>query len=245
MNIAQPTQVLVTAYPEVSQDAALVAPFNKQLAINMIRAFNRSGGTIDVGIVRKFSSASFQLYTFNGTSTYAAVAVPPLGGNNPATVIATVTANNGFVIQSKYKSGLIGFDISQDGASGVYVYQYWNGTAWSSLTTIAVADFTGTGANVVVFLPPLDWKAGGPAGLDSSKYSIRVTASTAPNTAIIIDDLWSGALLEFYAAIADKTGVVLEFDTLHPFILEAGEGIMPYFGTANAANGMTISYSTF
>lgn len=245
MNIAQPTQILVTAYPQVSKTAALVAPASKQLAINMIRAFNRTGGAIDVGIVRKFSSASFSLFTYDGTSTYTAVLPVPLAGANAATIFTTAgTAGNGFVIQSKYKSGLIGFTISQTGATGVYTYEYWNGAAWSTLTTIAVPVYTSAADIVITFLPPVDWTAGGPTGLSSNLYSIRVKATTRPAADIIVNDLWSGALLEFYASVADKTGVVLEFDTLHPFCLEGGEGVMPYFATANAANGLTISYST-
>jgi hypothetical protein len=245
MNIYQPTQVLVTAYPDISGVAALMAPNTLQLALNMVRAFNRSGSAVDVGIAKLFSSASFSLYTYDGSSTYSAVLPPPLAGSNPATIFnASGTIGNGFVIQSKYKSGLFGFTITQDGSSGVYTYEYWNGTAWSSLTTIAVPVYTSTGTIVTAFLPPVDWVAGGPAGLSSNLYSIRVKATTLPGASIIVNNLWAGAFLEYYASIANNTGVSLEFDYLHPYILEGGEGIMPYFGGAAAANGMTISYST-
>lgn len=244
MNILQPTQIQVSAYKDKSKGAILSAPSNLQLALVMMRAFNRSGGACDVGIVRRFSSASFSLYLYDGTSAYAQVSTLPLAGAHTATIIATGTANNGFVIQSKYKSGIIGFTISQASASGVYTYQYWDGSAWQTLTTLATAVFTATGDNVVAFLPPQDWAVGGDAGLNQQQYSIRVRGTTAPATAIQINDLWCGQMLDFYAAVANNAGVNLEFDAPHPLLLEAGEGIMPYFSVAAAGNGMTVAYQT-
>lgn len=243
--INQPTQVLVTAYPDVCKTAALLAPTTKQLAINMVRAFNRSGGAANVGILKKFSSASFGLYTFDGTSTYTAAAVPSTGTPGSILLASPATAGNGFVIQSKYKSGLIGFTVSQTGSGGTYVYEYWNGSAWVTLNTVAVPVFTSAADIVILFLPPVDWVVGGSSGLSASLYSIRVRATTRPATDVKVSALWSGALLEFYDSVADKSSVELEFDTQHPFVLEAAEGIMAYFGTANAGNGLTISYSTF
>lgn len=239
MSIHQPTQNVLLSYGQKGQDAALSAPYTTQLAVYLVRAFNRSGGAIDVGIVRKYASGSFKLFTYNA-SVYSEVSLPL----SAATQIMSTTTGHGFVAQFKSKAGLLGMNLSQASASGTYVYEYWNGSAWTTLTTIEVPGFTTTGVKLVVFLPPHDWAIGGGGALDSAMYSIRVTNSAGIATALKIDSLWAGQLLEFYESVADNQSVVLEFPESRPMILQGNESIMPYFGSANAANGVSIQYTT-
>src|SRR5574343_544996 len=232
MSISQPTQNVLLAYGQKGQDAALSAPVGNQLAVYLARSFNRSGGAIDVGLVKKFRSNAFKLFTYNA-SVYTEVSLPL----SAATQIMATTTGHGFVFQFKARAGLVSFNLTQASASGSYVYEYWNGSSWATLTTIEVPNYTTTGVKHIVFLAPHDWAIGGGGALDSSLYSIRVTNSAGIATALKIDSVLAGQMFEFYESVADNQSVVLEFPESRPMILEGGEGIMPYFGSASAANG--------
>lgn len=248
--ITQETQILVVGYNETGKDAVLVAPSGRQLAIYSARAFNRSGSTIDVGLIRKFSPAAFLLWTYDG-SVYTSAPLLSVSQNTvnlttPITIFPTTTTGKGMAIQSKTKFGFFGYTVSTAGSTGVYTYQYWNGSSFTTLTTIATTTNTSTGDTQAVFLPPSDWVVGGGGALDSTKYTIRVITGTAPATGIQISNIWVGQIMDFYSQLANNTGLQLEFDNARPFRLEAYEGIMPYFGgSASPNNGMTLSYSTF
>lgn len=246
MTIAQPTIPLLVGYATRGKAAVLQAPTNKQLAVYSARAFNRSGGAIDVGIMRKFSQStgSYKFFTFNGTNYVDASA--SIFAGNAVTGIPTTPADQGFVVASKTRSGLIGLTVSQLSATGAYVFEYWNGSAWVTLTTISSPVFSSTGDIFLAFLAPADWARGGHADLGTDMYCIRVTShTTAPGTAVQFTALWVAEMIDFVEGLADNAGLAIEFDVAKPFSLQADEAIMPYFGSANAANGMQIAYSIF
>lgn len=237
---AQPTQVLLAGYAQNGKDAVLVAPSSKQLALISVRAMNRSGGAIDVGIVRKFAQG-FKLFSYVAAgSVYTNLTL------TATNTIFTTTANGGFVVQSKSKSGLMGFTVLQgESVSPVYSYQYWNGAGWVTLTVIAKPTTYATGSNLIVFLPPSDWAVGGDTGLDQDKYSIRVRSTTAGGQVVTVTAVWCGQLIDFIEAVADNNSLNIEFDRDHPLILDGGEGLMPYFsGTASADNALRTAYTT-
>lgn len=237
--ISQPTQTALFGYAQKSKDAGLEAASSSQLAVFSCRAFNRSGSAMDVGIVRKYANASMRLYTFDGTN-YTSVSLPL----DAASQLIGTTNGNGFAVQFKSKSGVLGFTVSQaEAGSPVYEVEYWNGSSWETLTTIESVSAYTADDHYIVFLPPHDWAKGGHADLQSSMYSIRVRATTAPSTAVEIDDLWGGQLIEFIEAVGDNSSVEVEFENDHPLVLEGGESLMPYFGSADAANGMRVAYS--
>jgi hypothetical protein len=222
----------------MSRGAALVAPASKQLALVSARVFNRSGGSLDVGLMRKFNDSGHKLFTYDA-SNYTEVTLPLAAASG---VIAD-TASNGFVLQTKEKSGLIGLNVSQaDGGVAAYTLEYYNGSAFTALTTIKVQDFASTGEQILVFLPPRDWDVGGHADLDSAMYSIRVTTDGAGSAAVEADEVWSGQLLEFFEAVSDNNGITVGFDSERPMVLQGNEGVMPYFSTANAGNGIRVAY---
>lgn len=242
--ISQSTIPLLVGYSSRGKDAALLAPSAKQLSVYQARVFNRSGSTMDCGIVRKFAqvSAWLKFFTFDG-SNYADATATIFAGSAVSAIPAV--ADKGFVVATKNRSGLIGITISATSTTGAYLFQYWNGSSWVTLTTIDIPDFKTTGDFYISFLPPSDWAKGGAADLPSDMYCVRVTShTTAPSPAVAFTSVWAGELIEFVEGLADNAGLSIEFDADKPFTLEASQGLMPYFGTASASNGMQIAYST-
>lgn len=241
--ISQATVPLLVGYATRGKAAVITSPAGKQSVVFSARAFNRSGGGIDVGIVRKFAknAQAFKFFTFNATNYTDATAAVFAG---TATTALPTSLGRGFVVASKSRSGLIGVNISQAAATGAYVFQYWDGSSWSSLTTISSPVFTSTGNVFLSFLPPNDWTQGGHADLPSDMYGVRVISSvTVPASNVQFNDIWAGEMIEFVEGVADNSGLQVEFDIQKPLYLESEEGLMPYFGSANAANGMQIAYA--
>jgi hypothetical protein len=56
--------------------------------------------------------------------------------------------------------------------------------------------------------------------------------------------MWVGEFLDFYKGVGNNNAVQVLFDSDRPFILNALEGLFPYFSTANAANAFGAYYST-
>lgn len=158
-----------------------------------------------------FSTASWQLYsriaaTPNVDRTSAIQA-------GTATTIFTTTNNDGFLIYGVQKFDKVTMTISQASTgSPIYTYEYWNGSAWASLTTTAVPDYTTLASDTLEFSIPSNWAAGDGTEVGGNVlfYTIRALATTAPSTAVQITSL----------AIANTT-----FETAPPtFSVFPGEG---------------------
>lgn len=244
MNIAQQTDTLTVAYGGRGRLPALSAPTARQLAVSFARAFyeNSAGSppASDVGIVRLLSKSSLRVFTYTSGTTYTSISVP----NGTATsLVSNGGAGRGFAVQAKRKFGMIGLNVTTADAQALTA-KYWNGSSWATLNVIQALAPTATGEKLLIFLPPLDWVVGGDGILNSSMYSIRITAAVAPTSTIAADDLWVGAWIELYRSLAANQGVAVRFDDRLPLILDADEGIMPYFGTATVDNGMTLAYAS-
>jgi hypothetical protein len=245
MGPRQATEAVLRAYATKGKLAAVSAPTARQLAIFNARAWNRSGSTLNVGILRKLAAylTGYGLYTYLASGpTVTVVSAAALAAGQ---VVATVTNNDGFIVQGKRRFGFVGFTVSNTAANGTYAFKYWDGTTWQSLTTIEnPTNLASTGDKFIAFLSPVDWAAGGPTGVDSTMYSILVQHTTAPDDTGAINALWVAEMLEYYEGVADNVGVQVSFDAERPFMLDALEGLMPYFSTANAANAFGSFYST-
>ena len=246
----QPVQLLHTGYKTNGGLVALTQGTGQQLYIYSIKAQNKYGGAIDVGILKRFASTDWvfnQIVVANIPDATDASAAIRAG---TSTALFTTTTNDGYMVQSLQKFNMIGFTIeTSEAGSPVYTYQYFNGTSYTTLTTISVPTTyvtSGLATALVVFLAPDDWAVGTTAGVggDSDKYSILVKASTAPSTAPKATALWLGQFIDFQYQLANNTAFSATFDSLTPIKLQGGEGIQAYFGgTANAANCLSVVYS--
>src|ERR1035437_5253364 len=143
-------------YAQNGKDAALSPPTGKQLQVYGIEAMNRSGGAIDVGILKKLNADDWMIYSIVAASTPVASDITAAVQAATATGIFTLTNNDGFMIGSKNRFNLIGLTISTgaSGGSPVYAYKYYNGSTMATLTTIATATFSSTGTQLILFNAP-------------------------------------------------------------------------------------------
>ncbi len=237
-------QTLHTGYPDGAKSAVLVPSTGKQIRLLKAKALNKSGGAIDVGICRKLANGSWKFFTWVQLGAPKATDVTAAIQAGTTTDLTTLTANDGYVVQSAKKFNIIGLNVSQaPTANQVFEYKYWNGASWASLTTIAVPTYATT-ERLVVFLAPIDWAVGGGDGLSDSLYAVRVRATTPPDTTRAQANLaWVGQFIDFQYQVANNTAfefVVPANDP--PLLFETLEGLMPYFGGANAANCVQAQY---
>lgn len=242
--ISQGTDTETIAYAGRGRLAAVSAPLGKQLAVYFARAFYVGTGSpppaSDVGVMRLLSKSSCKFFSFDATD-YTEASLPLAAGT---VVVGDGGNGEGFVVQAKRKFGLIGLDISASDAQAL-TFEYYNGSTWATLPYVAELDASATGEAILAFLPPVDWEVGGDDDIDSEMYSVRVTAATAPGTAIAANAVWVASWIEYYSALSSNQSVNVRFFDDRPLILDSDEGIMPYFEEADAANGMTVAYATF
>lgn len=241
-----PTPRLI-AYATKGKAGVIGGSASKQVALFNATATNNSGSAINVGICRKFnlvggSTGTCRLWQYIASGpTYTDVSASVLGGT--ANTILTTTNNDGFVFQEKRPFGMLAFTISQAGSgSPVYTYKYWNGSSYTTLTTLEVPSYASTADVWIVFQPPVDWVPGG-TSVDTGKYSIFVQATTANGQAVQVTSMWSAEIVCLYQAVANNSAVQISFPDSKPFLIEGGEDFIPYFATANGANTASAFYT--
>lgn len=234
-------------YNAMGKTAIVTAAANKQIALLWARIANSGGQTNPFAIVRKYATPTasriqYRLFTYDNT-TYTEAALPLAG----TTSIFTTTNNEGFAIQAKSKWNVWGITISQvQTGSPVYEYTYWNGSSFVTLThapTLATATpvYTATGDTVAIFGAPADWQPGGGGALDANMYTMRARATTAPTQAVQITDVWIGQCIDFQFAV-NNSNFVTQISPNNPVILEAGESVIPYFGSSSTSNYVSVGY---
>lgn len=233
----------LVAYPTKGKLAAFPVSTSQQIFLFNARAFNNSGGTINVGLMQRMVYPRWNLYQFTNTGpVFTSVGSAINAGTT--TAIFSGTANDGYVVQSRDMFGMIGLSIVQQRAGGVYEYTYWNGSSFVTLTTLEVANYNSVGDNWTVFQPPSDWVVGGTAGLNQSEYSIRVRSTTPPAVgSVTANTIWVAKFLEFYEGIPNNASVQMSFPDSKPLLLEGGETLIPYFSSAAAANQVGAYYA--
>lgn len=103
-----------------------------------------------------------------------------------AVTIFTTTNNDGYFVSALKPFTKFTFVISQATTGApVYTYEYYNGSAWSTLTLTTTPTYSALGSTTAEFVAPSDWAAGvtGEGVVSTTYYNIRVKATTAPTTA--------------------------------------------------------------
>lgn len=229
------------AYGVKGKTALFPASGAKQIFLYNARATNNTGGAAKVGLGRQFALPQMRLwqYTASGPSV-ADVSALVSGGT--AENLFTTTNNDGFVVQADRPFNLAGFTISSASAGATVTYQYYNGSSLTALTLIETPVYSSTGDITIAFRAPLDWAVGGVAGTDTSKYTILVQATTHPTTAVAANGFWVAEFLEYQEGVPNNSMVQIAFPDTKPFVFRAGEGIVAYYDTANAANQLGAFY---
>lgn len=226
----------LVAYPTKGKLAAFPVPAANQVYVFNARAFNNSGGSQNVGILQLSNSNETTLWKYvNVGPVYTNISAAVTAGT--ASVIFAGAANDGFVAQARTKFGMLGFTVSTAQAGGTFTYKYWNGSAFVTLTTLEVpANYAAAGDNWIVFKPPQDWAVGGPSQVSQTQYSIFVQSTVAPAGAVSVNFMWVGTFLELYTGVPNNAAVQMSYPDSKPYLLNGGEGLIPYFSVPAAAN---------
>lgn len=241
MSIRYNTETVLVAYAGKGKAPIFPQVKKSQVATLGFRAINNSGGSINIGLMRLFNlsntdpSGKFRLWQYTAVGPVATEVTTAIAAG---TNIFSTTNNDGYIFQCNRRAGLLGFTVSSASGGGTYTYKYWNGSSFTTLTTLEVPAYSSTTDIYTVWVPPSDWVVGATAGigLDQTKYSILVQGTTHPTTAVAINALWAAEFIDLYQGVGAGSGVADTFSMREPLILEGGEGLMPYFSTANAAN---------
>lgn len=228
----------VYQYSEGGKSSVITPPSGKLLQVYDVRIINRSGSNCDIGFLQKLSQSNYKVYTYDGS---VATLVTDFSNVN----IFDLTSGHGIIVQSEDKFGMLGFQIATgESGSPVYLYRYHNGSSFNTLTTIKAPAVYSTGEKHVIFASPLDFVPSSPAisGLESNKYTIILTASTAPGTAVNISNMWAGKFIDFIENAVTKSSLQVSFDKEDPLRFEAEEGVLPYFSVPNVNNLVTLIY---
>jgi hypothetical protein len=203
-----------------------------------VRAWNNSGSSQTVGLLVLAVKGEYNLYQYTNTGpVYTNVTASISSGVN----IFSGTNNDGFIVQSNQVPGLIGMTISTNASGGTFTYGYWNGSSFTTLTTLEnPSNYNTAGDNYIVFQPPQPFVVGGPAGTDQNKYSIFVQSTTAPGSAVAINNLWLGTFLDLYQGVPNNAAVQVMFPDSKPYLTSSGAGVIPYFSVPNAANQVGV-----
>lgn len=195
-----------------------VLPTKEYVPVSLIAAFGeRTGPASDGVILGAFTLADCMCsqadaavhtdYTTEGAeaTTDDVVTFPATPADTDAFYISSLLPFSG--VKIKYTTAGVGTVTNVE-------WQYWNGSAWSPLTTVddTALLITAAGTHFVTFEPPSDWvkRAAPDLGIwpTLSVYAIRLacTAAAQYNTTVpLLDQLW---LLQH----EDTTGIEIPFD---------------------------------
>ncbi len=242
--------VVNRSYPQKGKDSLFAGSSAKQLAIWSVALHNRSGAAIDMGVFVKRANADWKIFTLDGSGTPDGVEVTAAIQAGTATLLASAD-NDGILIQSTVPFGMFGMNVSTAEAGGTpaWTVEYWNG-AYVTLTNVETG-FPASGvvaasSQYLIFPAPHDWIPGCDAAdvVDQTLYTVKIIATTVGTTnGPSIDEAWVGEALTIREGIADNGTLNVTYLDNTPKVLEATQTILPYFGTANAANIAESSYS--
>ncbi len=137
-----------------------------------------------------FGNSRFQLYSrIAATPNVDRTATIQAGSSVD---IFTTVNNDGFLVYGVNTFDKITFTISQIQTGGpVYVYEFWNGSAWVALTMITTPVYTATGSVFAQFTIPSTWVPGDgtEVGGNVLYYTIRILGQAAPSQAVKITSL--------------------------------------------------------
>ncbi len=229
-----------SAYTDQSLTVSYSVPANQQLVVHSIGAYNGCASENAIGLFHSVNVSQFKLYKLLAAGDVDATSTIQAGTAVP---IFTVVNNDGCLFQSKDKFNMIAFNISQASTgSPVFTYKYYNGSTFSTLTLLNTPVYSATGIQVIVFNAPIDWAVGdGTESADETLYSIQVISTTAPSQAVQINSLKIGKMLKYADNVLQNASVNLNFED-QPYLLQAGEAIIPFFSYSNASNRLEIAY---
>jgi hypothetical protein len=213
-----------------------------QISLESARIVNNTSSTMSLGLVKRFADGDYTVIQVQASETDITDSLDA----GSATSIFSTTNDHGILVQSRKRFNVIGFNIAQETTgSPVYTVKYYNGTSFVDLATEIAPSYSSTGRSIVSFLAPFDWAVGaGSYSLgESDLYSVEILATTAPTQEATADTVWVGQFLTYAPEVVTKGQLNVSNDLPYD-LFEAGESVVPYFGTANASNFVELSYAS-
>ena len=93
-----------------------------------------------------------------------------------------------------------------------------------------------------MFLAPTDWVAGTDIGGSTSKYSIRVRATTVGGQAVKVSKIQCAQFIDYNPSLAVNGIFNIKFNCGEPLILDGGEDVIAYFKTLDAKSFFRASF---
>lgn len=219
---------------------------------------NDSASTVLMGIGARLANAKWiagQWATATSAFTDDTTDAQDAGASDVA--LQTTTANDGHIIACLEKFTAVVYDVGtaavdSGGAGGVTgEWTYWNGAAWSALTTLAVSGtsrFYVAGRNEVLFAAPTDWATATSTeitGLNAgSWYAIRYRATAEPDTTAALAttiQVWDALRVVRGQIAANTTEVLINASDEGVLVAGAGEGLVVCTTTADADNFVSMA----
>jgi len=226
----------------IKAKTAVISPaIGQQIALFQARVHNRSGAASDLALMRRLADQSWSFYKVAASTTDETATIQA-----GSTVTIFESNNHGFIASADRRFEFFGVNVdSGEAGSPVYTFEYWNGSTWASLPTINVPSAYSAGTQLHVWNPPIDWVTGTDDGsVADGEYAIRALSTTAPSSAVDIDEAWLAVFIAFQEGVSDNGYLQAKFEVEKPMIFESKEGLLPYFGnTENSANMVEGYYS--
>ena len=239
--LGQPNRLFGRVQTAVHLWAPPTSPFAYKVMVESARLQNNAGGAIACGLGAHLPDSLCKLGSWvDATTTFTDDTTDAQDSGADDFTLSTLTNNDGHVVGCKVPFNAISYDIStaEAGTAGTYQLQYWNGTAWTTLTPLVMPVWTAVDTEeVLVFAPPVDWAKGGSGtDVDDDYYNIRVRATTAPGTTAALAKRIHIARLELLGDDVANNGE-LKYEGTTPLLLSAqGDGLCAYFQTASDKN---------
>ena len=236
-----PVQRLHTAYVGKGQDMVLSPLSSKQMRVFNAKIVNRSGGFCNVGLLTKLANTSRKVWYNNATARTEKTTLADAGS---AFQINASSAGTGLVVQAKKKFNMIGIVVSTASTgSPTFSAKYYNGSTWTTLPDmIQTISFAATGYVLLVFSAPFDWAVGGYSDTDTTMYSVEILTTSSGNSAEATSCIVA-QMIDYAGNVNQDSGIEYNCDPMYPLVLEANEGIIPFFGTSHAGNLISAVYS--
>ncbi|MHA1962084.1 MAG: hypothetical protein ACW99U_17910 [Candidatus Thorarchaeota archaeon] len=248
------------AFADIAKTSILSTPsdsntgFTEKLVFGSVEVGNSSGGDAKCGFGIKQANGVWKAgqWDDSASASYTDDTTDAQDAGASDFALQTTTQNDGYIIQSLFPFNIVGITVGTAEAGGTTTdeYTFWNGSAWTTLPTLATPDYTGTGDKFLEFLQPATWTtlATGDTpvdtdGLTAGYYAIRYrqTHATGPTTAALATIMWVVDLLDYVEVVGDGKSVTLPQDDGEIRANYPGD-IVGYCSTANAANWISIKY---
>lgn len=241
-----------TNIPDYGKTALLTAPSSpvkQAVIVHQSDLANNSGSSAAMGWGYKLIDSKWSLgqWDVSEAPEFVDDTTDAQDAGTGDVALFTTTNDDGFVVSASEVFNLVGLTISTaEVGSPAYVYEYWNGTAWDTLSLLQTPDYTATGDTAIAFANPADWAKGGDTGegINADHYAIRVTASTAPSTAPLATIAWVVRLLDYVGVVT--TGSTLnriQYVNSNGSRVPTGHALVAYSSVVSASNIAYFEYS--